>query len=129
MIKSPNTIATTINNIDIDAAAAFGAFCVPSALNPLNVLATISANAAITKSEKIHANKKNNFLPALPIYFSIIAPMDFPSFFTDAYSAPKSCTAPKKIPPINIHNNTGTHPNTAASIGPVTGPAPAIDEN
>lgn len=30
------------------------------------------------------------------MYFSMIIPMDLPSFFTDAYKAPKSCTAPKK---------------------------------
>ena len=92
-------------------------------------MATISAKAAITSNEKIQANKKNNFLPALPIYCSIIAPIDFPWLFTDAYHAPKSCTAPKKIPPIRSHNKTGTQPNIAAIIGPVTGPAPAIEEN
>lgn len=27
------------------------------------------------------------------------------------------------------HNRTGTQPNTDAKIGPVTGPAPAMDEN
>ena len=70
-----------------------------------------------------------SFLPALPIYFSMIIPIDFPSFFTDAYKAPKSCTAPKNNPPINSQSNTGTQPNTDARIGPVTGPAPAMDEN
>ena len=55
--------------------------------------------------------------------------MDLPSFFTLAYKAPKSVTAPKKIPPISTHKSTGTQPNTAAWIAPVTGPAPAIDEN
>ena len=101
----------------------------PSALNPLNVLATISENAAITSKVKIHAKSENNFLPVFPIYFSIRNPIDFPSFFTDAYIAPKSCTAPKKIPPTRSHNNTGNQPKAAAIIGPVTGPAPAIDEN
>ena len=70
-----------------------------------------------------------SFLPVFPIYFSISIPMDFPSFLTDAYSAPKSCTAPKNNPPMISHNKTGTHPNTDARIGPVTGPAPAMDEN
>ena len=42
---------------------------------------------------------------------------------------PKSCTAPKNRPPISSHNNTGTQPNTDARIGPVTGPAPAMEEN
>ena len=55
--------------------------------------------------------------------------MDFPSFFTLAYSAPKSVTAPKKMPPRITHKSTGSHPKAAAWIAPVTGPAPAMDEN
>ena len=74
-------------------------------------------------------NSINNFRPVLPMYFSMIIPIDFPSFLTEAYSAPKSCTAPKNKPPISSHNNTGTQPNTDARIGPVTGPAPAMEEN
>ena len=76
LINKPKAIATTINNIEIDAAAAFGVFNEPSELMPLNVVATISAKAAITSNEKIQANKKNNFLPALPIYCSITAPFN-----------------------------------------------------
>ena len=59
---------------------------------------------------------------------AITSPIDCPLLRMDANSAPKSCTAPKKMPPINTHKNTGTHPNTAAWIGPFIGPAPAIDE-
>ena len=101
----------------------------PSFANPLKVLATMSEKAAITNNVNIQANKKKNFLPVFPIYCSISPPIDLPSFLTDAYNDPKSCTAPKNIPPISTHSNTGTHPNIAAIIGPVTGPAPAIDEN
>ena len=93
------------------------------------MLATISEKAAITSKVNIQANKKKNFLPAFPMYCSIKPPIDLPSFLTDAYKAAKSCTAPKNIPPISNHNKTGTQPNIAAIIGPVTGPAPAIDEN
>ena len=78
---------------------------------------------------KIQQNKKNNFLPLRPIYFSIICPIDFPSVLTEAYSAPKSCTAPKNTPPTITHKNAGSQPNIIAITGPVTGPAPAIDEN
>ena len=55
--------------------------------------------------------------------------MDLPSFFTEAYNAVKSCTAPKKIPPTIIHKKAGSQPYIAAIIGPVTGPAPVIEEN
>jgi hypothetical protein len=55
--------------------------------------------------------------------------MDLPSFLTEAYNAVKSCTAPKKIPPTIIHKKAGSQPYIAAIIGPVTGPAPVIEEN
>ena len=58
----------------------------------------------------------------------MISPMDWPLWRIDANSAPKSCTPPKKIPPIRTHKRTGTQPKTAAWIGPLMGPAPAIDE-
>ena len=89
----------------------------------------MSVKAAITSRVKSQQNSMKSFLPVLPMYFSIIIPIDLPSFLTEAYKAPKSCTAPKKRPPIISHRSTGTQPKTDARIGPVTGPAPAIDEN
>ena len=52
----------------------------------------------------------------------------FPPFRAEAKRDPKSCRPPKKIPPITHHKKTGTQPNTAARIGPLIGPAPAIEE-
>ena len=101
----------------------------PSTPVPTNVPATISVNAAITNKVNNQQNNMKSFRPVLPMYFSMIIPMDLPSFFTDAYKAPKSCTAPKKSPPMMSQSNTGTHPKTDARIGPVTGPAPAMEEN
>ena len=89
----------------------------------------MSANAAITIRQNSQQKPRKSFLPAFPIYFSIRSPIDFPSFLTLAYSAPKSVTAPKKMPPRMIHRRTGSQPNAAAWIAPVTGPAPAMDEN
>ena len=132
-ITTPSTIATTMNNIDTVAAAAPLKFFVtaPSVpvVNPLNVDETIDVKAAITRSVKSQQNSEKNLLPALPMYFSITSPMDLPSFLTDAYREPKSCTAPKNTPPTSSQSKTGTHPNIAAMIGPCTGPAPAMDEN
>ena len=108
-------------------------FCVtaPSlpVTKPLNVEDVMEVNAAITSNENSQQNNVKNLRPFLPMYFSMIKPMDLPSFFTEAYKAEKSCTAPKKIPPINSQRSAGTQPNTAARIGPCTGPAPAMDEN
>jgi len=101
----------------------------PSTPFPTNVPATMSVNAAMTSRVNSQQNSMKSFRPVLPIYFSIIIPIDLPSFLTEAYSAPKSCTAPKNRPPMISHKSTGTQPNTEAKIGPVTGPAPAMEEN
>ena len=58
----------------------------------------------------------------------IISPMDLPLFLTDASIEPKSLAAPKNNPPMMTHNVTGIHPKIAAWMGPVIGPAPAMDE-
>ena len=83
----PKTIATTINNMEMEAAAeaayAFEVPVIPSPL-PTNVPATMSVKAAITNKVNNQQNSMNNFLPVLPMYFSIIIPIDFPSFLTDA---------------------------------------------
>ena len=70
----------------------------------------------------------NSFFALLPMVSAITSPMDWPLCRMDANNAPKSCTAPKKIPPMSTHSSTGTQPNTAAWIGPLIGPAPAMDE-
>ena len=58
----------------------------------------------------------------------MISPMDLPSWRTEANRAPKSWTPPKKMPPIRIHSVQASHPKPAAPMGPVMGPAPAMDE-
>ena len=50
----------------------------------------IDVKAAITSTEKSQQNSEKNLRPVLPIYFSMMRPMDLPSFFTEAYSAAKS---------------------------------------
>ncbi len=89
----------------------------------------MSPNAAMTSSENTQQKIRNRRLPVLPMYCSIIRPMDLPSLLTDAYREPKSCTAPKNTPPTRIHSRAGSQPNMAAMMGPVTGPAPAMVEN
>ena len=64
----------------------------------------------------------------LLMFAEMISPMDCPLLRTDANSAPKSWTPPKKMPPTRIHKVTGSQPNMAAPIGPVIGPAPAMEE-
>ena len=86
----------------------------PSASKALKVPATMSAKAAMTSSVNSQQNSRNTLRPNLPMYFSISRPMDLPSFLTLAYSAPKSVTAPKKMPPMRIHSSTGSQPKAAA---------------
>ena len=73
--------------VEMEAAAesayAFAVPVIPSPL-PTNVPATMSVKAAITNKVNNQQNSMNNFLPVLPMYFSIIIPIDLPSFLTDA---------------------------------------------
>ena len=94
----------------------------------MKVPATTLTNEATTKSKTKIANSVKS-LPAIgPIDCLIISPTDFPLLRIDAKSEPKSCKPPKKIPPITHHSETGNQPKTEAIIGPLIGPAPAIDE-
>ena len=81
-------MATKMKSIEMVAAAAPLKLSAadPSAalVNPLKVLDTMDVNAAITSRVKSQQNSEKKRLPAFPIYFSMIIPMDFPSFFTDA---------------------------------------------
>ena len=65
-----------INNIEVVATAPFATtfviFPASSALNPLNVPATTSANAATTRIQNSQQNNRNNFFPNFPIYSSIM---------------------------------------------------------
>ena len=74
-------------------------------------------------------NSRNSLRPVRPMYFSISWASDLPLFLTLAYRAPKSCTAPKKMPPTSTQSNTGSQPNIIAAIVPVTGPAPQMELN
>ena len=87
----------------------------------LPVVKKIIALITITNAKKPSA--------IIVVHLDKNASMVRPLFLTDAYIEAKSCTAPKNTPPIRIQSNTGSHPKTAAWIGPLIGPAPAIDAN
>ena len=53
--------------------------------------------------------------------------MDFPSVRSEAAMLPKSCTAPKNIPPTKIQITAGIQPKVTAMMGPTIGPAPAME--
>ena len=128
----PKMTANTMNMMETMPAEPLvkaASTCAPSASKALKVPATMSAKAAMTMPQNSQQNSRNSLRPVLPMYFSISRPMDLPSFLTEAYSAPKSVTAPKKTPPIRTHSRTGSQPNAAAWMAPVTGPAPAMEEN
>ena len=113
----PKTMANPMNRMEMVPAAPLvlaAATMTPSASKALKVPATMSAKAAMTSSVNSQQNSRNTLRPNLPMYFSISRPMDLPSFLTLAYSAPKSVTAPKKMPPIKIHSSTGSQPKAAA---------------
>ena len=117
-IRPKNTANRTNSREIVPAApleAAVSARTVGSAEEKaLKVPATISAKAAMTRSVNSQQNSRNSLRPKRPMYFSMMRPMDLPSFFTLAYSAPKSVTAPKKMPPSSSHSSTGSQPKAAA---------------
>jgi hypothetical protein len=57
-----------------------------------------------------------------------IWPSDLPSRRIEAIRITKSWTAPPKITPAISHIVPGRNPNCAASVGPISGPAPEIAE-
>ena len=92
------------------------------------VLATIEAKAATTKISVRYAKMQNSFLAVPSIFCAMTVASVCPLWRIEANSAPKSCVAPKKMPPMSTHKSTGTQPKMAAWMGPLMGPAPAMDE-
>ena len=93
-----------------------------------NVFATMEANAATTSSNVRYAKIQNSFFAVLSMFSATTTASVWPLWRSDANKLPKSCMAPKKMPPMSTHSSTGTQPNTAAWMGPLMGPAPAMDE-
>ncbi len=61
-----------------------------------------------------------------PISSLAIWPSDRPSRRVDAARMTMSCTAPPSATPTMIQSAPGRNPNCAASVGPTSGPGPAI---
>ena len=55
-----------------------------------------------------------------------IWPSDLPSRRIEAIRIVKSCTAPPRTTPTISQSVPGRKPNCAASVGPISGPAPEI---
>jgi hypothetical protein len=83
--------------------------------SPANVTSKISSTANIA------TNPVNSLTSVRATSAS-----DLPLCRTEATSTMKSCTQPASTAPIKIHKNPGANPNCAASVGPTSGPAPAI---
>jgi hypothetical protein len=61
-----------------------------------------------------------------PISSRAISPSDLPSRRMLAMRITMSCTAPARATPTMIQSAPGSHPNCAASVGPTSGPGPAM---
>lgn len=92
------------------------------------VLATMEAKAATTKMSVRYEKMQNSFLAVSSMFSAMTVASVCPLWRMEANSAPKSCMAPKKMPPMSTHRSTGTQPKMAAWMGPLMGPAPAMDE-
>ena len=79
-----------------------------------NVFATMEANAATTSSNVRYAKMQKSFFAVLSMFSATTTASVWPLWRSEANRAPKSCMAPKKMPPMSTHKSTGTQPKTAA---------------
>ena len=128
-VARPYTTATPMNSTEIMAVCWLARLVASvAAAETTNVFATMDANAATTSSRVRYAKMQNSFLAVSSMFSATTVASVWPLWRMDANSEPKSCMAPKKMPPMSTHKSTGTQPNTAAWMGPLMGPAPAMDE-
>ena len=93
---------------------------------PRSALTTTSASTAsrmimIARIATIAARPATGFTSSFAIW-----PSDLPSRRIDATRIVKSCTAPPRTTPRISQSVPGRNPNWAASVGPISGPAPEI---
>ena len=92
----------------------FRAFTITSAITPSRI--TMIASTAICAMNP----------PRLLTSSRAISPSDFPLRRMEKNKITKSCTQPAKIAPAISHSVPGKYPNCAASVGPTSGPGPAM---
>ena len=91
-----------------------------------SALTTISASTAMRMimMPNVATSAVN---PAIgPISSFAIWPSDLPSRRVEAQRITQSCTAPPSATPTTIQMKPGRKPNWAASVGPTSGPGPAM---
>jgi hypothetical protein len=97
----------------------------PHGLFP-SAFTTTSASTAISTS-MMPSTATRAVKPATgPISSLAICPRDLPFRRSDEQRITKSCTAPPRATPMMIQSAPGRNPNCAASVGPTSGPGPAI---
>ena len=97
-------------------------------LSEAKVPATTLTKEATTRISTSRAKIRKSLWALGPMESRMTSPMDLPSCRMEANREPKSCNPPKKMPPTTHQRNTGTQPKTAAWMGPLMGPAPAMEE-
>ena len=130
----PSSMAKTMKNSEMQPAAPLGGGGGGQLADAVNNLVGVEGaghhvgeGGDDQQSEQPAEQQENLAAELADVLFNQQA-MDLPSFLTLAYRAPKSVTAPKKMPPTRIHSSTGSQPKAAAWMAPVTGPAPAMEE-
>ncbi len=86
------------------------------------ISATTASRMIMMSSTVIRAVKP----PSVPISSFAISPSDLPSRRMDANRMTKSWTHPASTAPKTIQSVPGRYPNCAASVGPTSGPGPAM---
>ena len=76
-----------------------------------------------------HMNTEKMIFAFSEIALAVTSPIVAPFSRIEMISEPKSCMPPKKIDPTTIQINEGTQPHRqTAMMGPMIGPAPAMEE-
>ncbi len=103
-----------IAKVNVAHGEDFNAFTITSATTPSKMIMMAS-----TASCAMNPPRRLTSLRA-------ISPSVFPSRRMEQNKITKSCTHPAKAAPAISHSVPGKYPNCAASVGPTSGPGPAI---
>ncbi len=111
---SSSAIGIVIASVNVAHGEDLSAFTITSATTPSKI--TMIASTAICAIKP----------PRLLTSSRAISPSVFPSRRIEQNKIMKSCTHPANAQPAISHSVPGKYPNCAASVGPTSGPGPAI---
>ena len=113
---SPNSsaIGIVMANVNVAQGEDFNALTITSATTPSKITMIASTASCAIKPPRLLTSSR------------AISPSVFPLRRMEQNKMMKSCTHPANAQPAINHSVPGKYPNCAASVGPTSGPGPAI---